>query len=430
MNESASSMAIAIAAERLPMWWRYMLIAAATLILCSCSSPATRTNLTADKTLLDESRANESAPGMLSANTSPHSGAQEYVVHDQPSAEPGAVGGVACPTCNGGPCNDAMCNGGACGGAPMALDPYGPLPGPADEYLCDGGDFETPAGVTKNGEIKGLEPEDAIGHYTAADGHVYVTPSNRVCVYAPRFAAVRRVVDVVSHEQPVFVNAALEAEGPAKAAKTLPPIQAKQRHAVSVDLGQRPPSLFRQRQQAGGLENLQAAMDAYTSLGPYADLQLIRTGEVSAAEKPRLERAMESAKTLVGDQAPQVAFGVKMAEAEVGIKQPGLIYQTNGPNHPRLRLCKLASCGNALPGEEIEFTLRFDNVGDQVIDRVTIADNLAARFEYIPGSAKTSLDAQLTDQPNDNGSSVLIWEMKDPLKPGAGGILRFKVRVR
>ena len=96
-------------------------------------------------------------------------------------------------------------------------DPYGPLVGPSDEYLCDGGDYVTPAGVQADWTIQGLEQEDAISHYDTADGRVLVTPSNRVCIYAPRFAAVRRVVQPIAHEQPVFVNATLEELSPAKA---------------------------------------------------------------------------------------------------------------------------------------------------------------------------------------------------------------------
>src|SRR5262249_43472676 len=174
-----------------------------------------------------------------------------------------------------------------------------------------------------------------------------------------------------------------------KARKALPPIAARQRKVLAVDLGQRPPNLFRARQQAGGLENLQAAAEVFTSIGPYANLTIIRTGEVSDAEKPRLERSLQSAKTLTGLPAPQVLFDVKQAQAEVGVRQPGLIYQTSGPTSPQLRLLKLASCGQALPGDEIEFTLRYDNIGDQTIKNVTIADNLTTRFEYIPGTAKS-----------------------------------------
>jgi uncharacterized repeat protein (TIGR01451 family) len=93
-------------------------------------------------------------------------------------------------------------------------------------------------------------------------------------------------------------------------------------------------------------------------------------------------------------------------------------------------LIKLASCGHALPGEEIEFTLRFDNIGDQVIGNVTIADNLSTRFEYIPNTARSSVDAEFLTMPNGNESSILRWEIKQPVQPGEGGVLRFRVRVR
>ena len=171
-------------------------------------------------------------------------------------------------------------------------------------------------------------------------------------------------------------------------------------------------------------------MDAFTSLAAYANLTIIRTGEVSDAEQALVERSKEAAIAWTGVQAPQVVFGVKQAHAEVGVRQPGIVYQTDGPDHPKLRLLKLASCGHAQPGEEVEFTLRYDNIGDQVIGNVTIVDNLSTRFEYVPDSAKSSVDADFITQSNDAGSLILRWEIKDPVKPGDGGILRFRVKVR
>jgi uncharacterized repeat protein (TIGR01451 family) len=323
-------------------------------------------------------------------------------------------------------CDQGQCDSGGC----CSTDPYGPLVGPSDEYLCDGGDYVTPAGVQADWTIQGLEQEDAISHYDTVDGRVLVTPSNRVCIYAPRFAAVRRLVQPIAHEQPVFVNATLEELSPAKAADAQPVVSQKQRHAVSINLGQQPANLYRQRQQAGGLENLQATMDAFTSLAAYANLTIIRTGEVSDAEKALVERSKEAAIAWTGEQAPQVAFGVKQAHAEVGVRQPGIVYQTDGPDHPKLRLVKLASCGHAQLGEEVEFTLRYDNLGDQVIGNVTIVDNLSTRLEYVPDSAKSSVDADFITQSNDAGSLILRWEIIDPVKPGDGGILRFRVKVR
>jgi hypothetical protein len=68
--------------------------------------------------------------------------------------------------------------------------------------------------------------------------------------------------------------------------------------------------------------------------------------------------------------------------------------------------------------------------GDQVIGNVTIVDNLSTRLEYIPESATSSVDANFLTEPNAAGSTILRWEINDPVEPGEGGILRFRVRVR
>ncbi len=390
----------------LPSWWRCVLVALATIILCSCAAPAMQ-----DPVANGENVPERPSPPM--ATQTVHAAAIEITQSD-------------CPA--NGSCTDNNVARGPAGAT--ALDPYGPLVGPSDEYLCDGGDFVTPAGVRADWTVAGVEEEDAISHYDTVDGRVVVVPSNRVCIYAPRFAAVRRVVNLVAHEQPQFINEMREEQVPIRAIEVQPFASSRQRHAVAVDVGQRPASLFRQREQAGGLENLQATMDAYTSLAAYANLEIVRTGEVSAAKKPRLAQSIQSAITWTGDQAPQVVFGVKQAHAMVGVRQPGIVYQTDEPNRPRLRLLKLASRGHALPGEEIEFTLRFDNIGDQVIGNVTIVDNLSTRLEYIPNSAKSSVDANFLTESTAEETTLLRWEIKDPVEPGAGGVLRFRVRVR
>ena len=313
-----------------------------------------------------------------------------------------------------------------------SLDPYGPVVGPSDEYLCDGGDFVTPAGVHADWTIDGLEQEDAIGHYDTVDGRVVVTPSNRVCIYAPRFAAVRRVVQPIAHEQPVFVNETLDEQIAGEGDRSIAAGCCQlQRHAVAIDLASSRRTCSGNGSRRAGSRICRRRWTRTTSLAAYANLEIIRTGEVSDAEKALVERSSEAAITWTGVQAPQVVFGVKQAHAQVGsVKPGGIIYQTDEPNSPRLRLIKLASCGHAQPGEEIEFTLRFDNIGDQVIGNVTIVDNLSTRFEYVPETAKSSVDADFSRKPNDAGSLILRWEIKDPVKPGEGGVLRFRVKVR
>jgi uncharacterized repeat protein (TIGR01451 family) len=418
--------------DRLPTWWRHLLVAVAVLILCSCSAPLP---LDAPGQLADELSIALSAPADTNPPSNPEpmwigpDAAEETIISD---------GAVVGEVANGGeePINeyiggqyvDGVGAGSATGTCALCVD--GAFVGPGDEYLCDGGDFHSPAGVRADWTIDGLEQEDAVAHYDTLDGRVVVSPSNRVCIYAPRFAAVRRVVNIMAHEQPEFVNQAVDELAPAKAAESQPVVSSLQRHKVAIDLGQQPPSLYRQRQQAGCLENLQATMDVYLSIAPYANLQIIRTGVVDNAEKPWLALSTESAIALTGVQAPQVLISGKAAAAQLGIRQAGVIYQTDGPDNPRLRLLKLASCGNAQLGDVIEFTLRFDNIGDQTIGNVTIVDNLATRFEYIPNTAKSSIDANFVTEPNDNESTILRWEIKPPLKAGEGGVLRFRVRVR
>jgi uncharacterized repeat protein (TIGR01451 family) len=403
----------------LPAWWRFFLVAAATIIMCSCSGPLTAMaqGIDADAVIISDTEGatvSDVAPPTPSAMGP---SAPIFLRGTEIVDEPRPTMSFSCESC--GP-----------DGVATICDPYGRLIGRSDEYLCDGGDFHSPAGVRADWVVEGLEQEDAIAHYDTVDGRLVVVPSNRVCIYAPRFAAVRRVVNLMAHEQPLFVNQILEEESPAKAAETQPVATSLQRHAVAINLAKRPPILFRQRQQAGELEQLYATMEAYNSVSPYAVLEIIRTGQVDNAEKPRLATSIQSAITWTGVQAPQVVINNKSAQEIDGLRQVGIIYQADEPDNPRLRLLKLASCGHALPGEEVEFTLRFDNIGDQVIGNVTIVDNLSTRLEYIAGTAVSSVDANFITEPNPGGSTILRWEIQAPVEPGKGGVLRFRTRVR
>jgi uncharacterized repeat protein (TIGR01451 family) len=424
-------------ADSLPAWWRLLLMAIATIILCSCGAPHCRAQETdtAGAAAIDtDADAPESSMIIIDRQPFADDPPPDYSIPHESTPIPMSDDAITVGPDEAFICDSDHMFGGRADGAGSCTtwiaDPYGPWIGPSDEYLCDGGDFVSPAGVRADWVIEGLEQEDAIAHYDTVDGRVIVVPSNRVCIYAPRFAAVRRVVSAIAHEQPLFVNVMLEEESPAKAAESQPVASSLQRHAVAINLAERPPILFRQRQQAGQLEQLVATMDVFLSVAAYANLHIIRTGQVDNAEKPRLATSIESAITWTGAQAPQVIINAKRAQEMVGVRRVGVVYHTDGPDRPRLRLVKLASCGHALPGEEVEFVLRFDNIGDQVIGNVTIVDNLSTRLEYIPDSAQSSVDARFVTEPNDAGSTILRWEITDPVKPGEGGVLRFRTRVR
>jgi uncharacterized repeat protein (TIGR01451 family) len=238
------------------------------------------------------------------------------------------------------------------------------------------------------------------------------------------------VINVFANEQPLFIQQFADQLSLAKANYAQPVASSLQRHAVSINLAKTPPILFRQREQPGEIVNLQGVLEVYDSLAPYANLQIVRLGQFVGREEALVRRSSVAAIAWTGDQAPQVLVDNREVQAQVGIQQAGVIYQTEGPNSPHLRLLKLASTGFAQPGDEVEFTLRYDNTGDQLIGNVTIVDNLATRLEYVPNSAKSTADATFVVTPNEGGSTVLRWEIREPLPAGKGGLLQFRARVR
>ncbi len=407
---------------RLPEWWRCLLVALTLLILCSCQSLPSDVDHASP--LGDATSEGEPAitDGPAPIPVTRDQAVEVRELDAEQTADPRSLSPEWLTSSSAIPAPCACGGDGACAGPSLV--------GPPDEYLCDGGDFGLPAAVRADWSVDGLEQEDAIAHYDTVDGRVVVTPSNRVCIYAPRFAAVRRVENLLAHERRQLVDLAIDETAPSSAGEMQPVVTSTQRTGVAINLGERPAILFRARQQAAESVNLVKPGEFYNTLGPYANLVIIRTGQIDGSEQAIIKRGVQAAVAWNGDQAAQVVLSNRQAVAVVGLKQPGAVYQTDEPGDPRLRLIKLASTNNALPGEEVEFTLRFDSIGDQVIGNVTIIDNLTTRLEYVPNTAKSTVAASFSAVPNGAGSTVLRWEIKDPVKPGEGGVLQFKCRVK
>jgi uncharacterized repeat protein (TIGR01451 family) len=386
----------------LPNWWRLALIALATLLLCSCRTPAGS----------NPSDVLPAAAGdAIAANTANRVPPQLYL--GRTCLPPGSM----IPVPYGAPC-------------PCVSHGAEQLP-PCDEYLCDGGDSGLPILPGRNGEVRGLEMENAVAQYETLDGQHVVQPTNRVCVYAPRFGAVRQVVAAESNEQ---LNRLAGVHLPVKALapqSRQPALSDKQNVQVRPEISAQPPVLVATRQWGAAVSTALGPRGFQNIYQAYENLAIIRRGVMVQKESVWLARGANAAVAWNSTQAVQVMLDRKLAiEQNSAQKSQEIFTIGQPPGQPQLRVVKVASTPFAEPGEEISFTIRFDNVGDQVLGNVVILDSLTTRLEYIAGSAQCSREAQFTTTPNEGDSVVIRCELADPLKAGTGGVLRFRCRVR
>jgi uncharacterized repeat protein (TIGR01451 family) len=325
----------------------------------------------------------------------------------------------------------AMTNGHPAGPQRQWRPPGIPGPWPADEYLFDGGDKGAEVEVLQDWTVLGLDLEDTVAHYDTLDGRLTVEPTNRVPIYAPRFAAVRKVCAVSSHKHhdrlagfEKSTRVSMQ-EHRGVATTVIQPLEPGR--YMGLDTPQR----FRDQTRGEMLDGAQKLDRVSNEFKLHEDFQIIREGQFENSEKARLAARLSAALAWSAHQGVQVTINTVTATVAANDSGVQSVYRYEmPPGKPRLRVVKVASQKQAKPGDEIEFTLRFDNVGDQPIGNVTIVDNLTTRLEYVSDSANCSVQANFLTNENDGESLVLRWEIVEPLEVGHGGIIRFKCRVR
>jgi uncharacterized repeat protein (TIGR01451 family) len=314
---------------------------------------------------------------------------------------------------------------------PAWRPPQIPGPWPRDEYLFDGGDRGTQVDVLRDWTVRGLDAEDTVAHYDTLEGRTEVQAANRVAIYAPRFAAVRKVYGFVAHQQ---ASRAAGVETP-----TMLQVREERRAASTMDQPLQPgryvaaasPLRFREAVRSGGVDGRDVLAGLTNRFAVYENFEIIRSGTFDNSEKARLAERLSAALVWSSHQAVQAV--IDNVTASVAVNHVGLqsvYHYETPPGKPRLRVVKVASQRQAQPGETVEFTIRFDNIGDQLIGNVTIVDSLTTRLEYVPDTAQCTRPGKFLTQENEGESLVLRWELSDPLPVGEGGIIRFQCRVR
>jgi uncharacterized repeat protein (TIGR01451 family) len=272
--------------------------------------------------------------------------------------------------------------------------------------------------------------EDTVARFETADGRQVVEPSNPVYLYSPRFGAVRQVVNM---QDGIQIDRAAGVHEPVKllSPTTTQLVGTSQQNIQARhDIAAEPAGTFSAKD---GFNLVSAAITArgfHDTFKAYEDFSIIRRGVLVESESAWLMRASEAALKWTTNQALQVLIERRAAMMDTGTRKPQAEYTVDLPGNPRLRLIKVASTPFAEPGDEVDFTIRFDNVGNQTIGKVAIIDNLSTRLEYIPGSAQCSRNAKFSVAPNQGESLMVCCELSDPLPPGQGGVVRFYCRVR
>lgn len=322
------------------------------------------------------------------------------------------------------------------GGVRSAWTPPGIQPSnggqwPQDEFIADGGMGPKGVKVHDDFSVSGLEPENTIVHFDTIDGKVGVEASNRVEIYAPKFRAVRQVIYAGINEN---IQKPIGYDGTQLAInqqRNVSEMQSKQHLAYGENLATKPGEQFIGKVAAGESSNRRQMMIADNAFKAYENLRIIKTGVMDRSEAGVLAESIRRAASWGFTSNPQVAIDYKRVMAVVKDEGPGIVYQLDkDTNNPKVRIVKIASVEDARPGDHIEFTIRFDNIGDEPVGNVTILDSLTGRLEYAEGSAQCSKKGAFMTEPNKAGSLVLRWEIDDPLEPGEGGIIRFECIVR
>jgi uncharacterized repeat protein (TIGR01451 family) len=341
--------------------------------------------------------------------------------------------------CNPPGCNQPEAHGGNCyPGGPFpphgyaAMPAYIPNPQGIDpnEFLCDGGDAPPAARARAGDQIIGVNLEDTVARYTTERGDVHISPSNRVCVYAPRFGAVRRVTGAELGALAISTQRLLLRDGPNRIDAEQPGLAVTGRDELVRSGLIRGPDSMRARDRGVKVENILQPQLAEDVLALLSGLSIVNRGILRESDKAWINIGSEAAIVWSVDQEVVVVVAGQVAATVIRDQAARELVIYELADAGRLRVCKLADRRDALPGEIVTFILRIDNVGESPLHNIVLTDSLTTRLEYVPESQTSTRDADFSVQVNEGESLRLTWKFAGELQVGEGATVEFKCRVR
>ena len=300
-----------------------------------------------------------------------------------------------------------------------------------DEYLFDGGDRAYPVHYD-GGNMVGVETEDTVAEYQDHQGARKVKASNRVAIYAPRFAAVRTFTGV---------SEGFNVQRPISNVDQIQGAAMRQKVGGKTGMQRDRVQGVRMRSRAGGIFSQTTRRDVSAAKGLtqhvkllnlFEGVQFLHDGRFRSSELAQLHRGMNAAAIWTRELNPVVMADLTaLQQVYAQFKVAELVGIEEGHRKPgRLRLVKLADKEVAKPGDVITFTIRFDNLGDRELQHVRLIDNLTPRLEYVDDSATSDLPGSLSVDDYGEGSHILRFELDNPLAGSTGGVITFQARLR
>jgi uncharacterized repeat protein (TIGR01451 family) len=298
------------------------------------------------------------------------------------------------------------------------------------EFLCNGGDIPPEARVLRSDDVAGVNPQDAIVHYTTEAGDIEIVPSNRVCVYSPRFGAIRQVSGAVAGEKAVGLRGTYLPVGPTRIGLAQPSLIVEDIDELAhADVARRIDAM-RDRNRGVPVEGIVQPYLAEDALQILATLDIIALNRLDESQLAILQRGAIAAQSWMVRDAVEVM--IESLQPPVLIRDAAVesFVEYDFPDAGRLAIIKVADRDHAQQGEEVSFAIRVKNVGDSAVNRVEIVDNLVSRLEYVEDSQTCDREAEFETKVNSAGSSRLKWMLAEPLAVGETALIEFKCRVR
>lgn len=316
------------------------------------------------------------------------------------------------------------------GGQAAGVAVVGPRGIHPDEYLCDGGDRLLPIHydhLYRNG----LNTEDTVAEWTDPAGGHHVVPSNKVCVYAPRFGEVRTFTAPVGGTKVTSVVRAGDVQqGVGLNARTYLDTEVQELQLNTARVRSRASGVRITKSASGFGQATSIALNLKT-IPPAFGTAFLTSGVLREGEEAFIADGIDAAVGWTRAQFPVITGNINSAhEVHAEFRAAEFVGAKDMDKPGRLRIVKIADKKAASSGDVVTFTIRYDNLGDKPVYHVRIVDNLTPRLDFIEDSGTSDQPGHVEVEPNGEGSVVLTFVIEKPVEGKSGGTVSFQARVR